>query len=136
MNGIKTNGTEITKEEIVATLKEFFEAAMDSEKKKRYKAAITLYYKALIEAADFLIFSKMNKVPRNHSQRFRWLRKQYKDIYTPASDLFKIYRATYNRNVTKQEMEKVKAGLIEILFKTGIIEYLKKVMKEFEDFYL
>ena len=126
----------ITQEEIVETLREFLETAIDCERKKRYKAAITMYYKSLIEAADFLIFSKMEKAPRNHSQRFRWLKKQYKDIYIPASDLFKIYRKTYNRNVTKKEMEEVKNGLIEILKKTQILAYLKDQMKEFEDYYL
>ena len=126
----------ITQEEIVETLREFLETAIDCEKKKRHKAAITMYYKTLIEASDFLIFSKMEKVPRNHSQRFRWLKKQYKDIYTPASDLFKIYRKTYNRHVTKIEMDEVKKGLIEILKKTQILAYLKDQMKEFEDYYL
>ena len=126
---------EITRDEIVEGIHEFLHTARDAEKKKRYKAAITLYYKALIACTDFLVFSKENIVPRNHRHRFRLLKKHYKELYRPASDLFNIYRLTYNRAVTKAEMQSVKKGVIQIIRATELLDYLKQKIRKFEETY-
>jgi uncharacterized protein (UPF0332 family) len=126
---------EVSKEEISATLIEFFQAAKICEKKGWYKAAITLYYKTLVESVDFLIFEKTGNTPINHRSRFRYLNHHYKKIYQQYSDLFKIYRKTYSRRVSKAEMEKVKQGVRNIITRTNIIDYLKAKIKEFEDIY-
>jgi uncharacterized protein (UPF0332 family) len=123
---------EVSKEGITATLIEFFNAAKICEKKGWHKAAITLYYKTLVESVDFLIFEKTGNTPINHRSRFRYLDHHYKKIYRQYSDLFKIYRKTYSRSVTKSEMEEVKQGVRDIITKTGILEYLKAKVKQFE----
>lgn len=125
----------VSKEEIAATLIQFFNAAKVCEKKAWYKAAITLYYKTLVESVDFLIFEKTGNTPINHRSRFRYLNHHYKKIYKEYSDLFKIYRKTYSRRVTKKEMEQVKQGVRHIITRTNIISYLKAKIKEFEDIY-
>jgi hypothetical protein len=127
---------EISRGEISEALIEFFAAAKVCEQKKWFKAAITLYYKMLIESVDFLIFEKTGTTPINHRSRFRYLSHHYKDIYKEYSDLFKIYRKTYSRIVTKEEMEKVKQGVRNIITKTSIISYLKERAEEFEDLYI
>jgi len=107
------------KELIISTLKEYLESAKDDESKGRIKSAITMYFKALIEICDFLIYNKILKIPFNHTNRFELLERFFPEIYRIVSPLFKIYRKTYSQEVTKEDLDNVKKGTFDILKKSN-----------------
>ena len=68
-------------EEIKKTFLEEYEGAEEQLNKGRYKNAAILSSKALFALCDFLIYSKLSKLPKNHTERFRILEEYFPEIY-------------------------------------------------------
>ncbi len=95
-------------------IEEFLSSAKDEELKKRYRASVTLYFKAIAEICDCIIYNKIRKIPSNHTERFEFLKNLFPDIYKILDETFSIYQATYRRNITKEELERIKNALERI----------------------
>lgn len=95
---------------IIDALEEYIASAKDNEDKQRLRAALTLYFKALVEGCDLLLYDKLLKVPSNHTERYEMLQRFFPDIYKITSPLFAIYRKSYSQVVTKEDVKKVKDG--------------------------
>jgi predicted butyrate kinase (DUF1464 family) len=50
----------------------------------------------------------MKIIPKNHSERFSFLEKYFKDIYNRVSDLFSMYTKSYSLKLGKEEAIKLK----------------------------
>ncbi|MBU2638857.1 MAG: hypothetical protein KJ955_07830 [Nanoarchaeota archaeon] len=95
---------------IIDALEEYVVSAKENEDKMRLRAALTLYFKALVEGCDLLLYDKILKVPSNHTERYELLQRFFPDIYKIASPLFAVYRKSYSQVVTKEDVKKVKDG--------------------------
>jgi len=87
--------------------------------KKKYNAAMTLYYKALVELCDLELLNRLNKIGANHTERFKLLEKIPPSLYNTASKLFRFYRDSYSKEISetiarlvKTEVENVKKIVI------------------------
>lgn len=88
--------------------KEYLEVAEYSFSKGKYNSAVTLYYKALVELCDIELLDKLNKLGANHTERFDMLQNVSPSLYSIASKLFRFYRDSYNKEISKPIAEIVK----------------------------
>jgi len=112
------------KELILESIKEFIESAEQDEKNQRLRSAVTMYFKAITEICDFIIFNKILKTSKNHTERYELLERFFPEIYNITSPLFKIYRKTYSQKVSKEDLIEMKNATKQILNKAEINKYL------------
>lgn len=98
---------------------EYLEIAEYSFAKKKFNAAVTLYYKALTELCDLELLRKTNKIGANHTERFDLLKQASPKLFQIASRLFRFYRDSYNKELNetiallvKNEVENAKRIVI------------------------
>ena len=118
---------------ILESINEFLDTARDSEKKNRLKSAITMFFKAIVEAADLHIYKKILKVPENHKERFDILKKYDYELNQEIHSLFNIYRKTYSQEVDITDLVIIKNGTKKILKKLEIDKTLAKISEEKRD---
>ena len=118
------------KEGIKQGIKEFMLSGGMAETKGLLISACDNYFKALIHAIDLSLFEKIGKIPDSHTERFRILEKENKELYNLVDSLFNLYRKSYRSSVTKEEFNKIKNGLKKTLELTRLEEefigYLQK----------
>lgn len=85
---------------IKKNFKEFFELAEFAFKTKKYNAATTLYYKALVEICDIELLRKIKKIGSSHTERFSLLKTYNPELYDIADKLFKYYRDSYSKEIS------------------------------------
>ncbi len=93
---------------IEKNLKEYLEIAEYSLGKGKYNAAVTMYYKALVELCDMTLLKKLNKIGANHTERFQLLESASPELYRIASKLFRFYRDSYNKEISEKIAKIVK----------------------------
>ena len=101
-------------EELINTFLEEYQGAKDELSKERHKNAAILFSKALFAVCDILIQNKLNKLPKNHSERFRILEGYFKEIYEIVDDIFDKYTDSYSKPILKETCEAVKNGIKKI----------------------
>lgn len=105
--------------DLKANIKEFLESAEENLAKGRYNSAISSYFKAMATLCDFKIYESRRILPKNHSERFLFLKTSFSEAYKIVSILFNEYTKTYNLRLGKKDA---------LLFK----ENVKKLMQIFE----
>ena len=75
---------------------EFYSEAKQSEINKSYNSAATLYFKAIVVAIDYIIFLEKSIIPKNHTQRFEILKKEY-----PKASKSVLQKAQYEQKKFK-----------------------------------
>lgn len=95
------------------------------EKKKLYKAASNLYFKALISLSDYLLLKNIGKTVSSHTERFRLLEQRIPFVYNIVDTLFSIYQNAYSKPIDKEACEEIRNGIKKI------IEHEK--LEEFEE---
>jgi len=98
----------ISKQELLENIKEFFESAEENLMKKRFNASVSDFFKAIVIILDYLIYTEMKIIPKNHNHRFLLLKDYFKDIYAKVSELFKTYTKSYNFRLTEEDAIKLK----------------------------
>lgn len=103
------------------TLKEnartFLASALKVYESGDITSATILYFKALFAILDFVILKKKGIVPKDHSERFRILEKEFPELYTFVDAHFDVYQDTYRTKIRKEECDIIK-------------EYVERVIKE------
>jgi len=94
--------------ELEKTFLEEFEGAQEQLEKERFKNAAILFSKALFALCDLIIYSKLNKLPKNHGERFRILKEYFPEIYSGVDNIFSHYTDAYSKPVLKETCEKIK----------------------------
>lgn len=116
-------------DELVQTFLEEYEGAKDELSKGRYKNSTVLFSKALFAVCDILIQEKLNKLPKNHSERFRILEIYFKEVYEIVDDIFDKYTDSYSKPILKETCEVIQNGIKKI---NGIAELpaeIKRIIK-------
>jgi len=114
----QTSNQKLKEKELRENIKEFYDAALKSEKEQKFNVAVTLYFKALAVLADLYILRKEGKIPSSHSERFRILEAKYSEIYRLLDKNFSFYQDSYRIKLNKEICEVFKKDaekLIKIL---------------------
>ena len=112
--------------ELQATFLEELDGALDQLSKKNYKNTVILLSKALFALSDVVIFSKLNKLPKNHSERFRILEEHFYDIYIIIDEIWSSYTDSYSKPALKETCE----GINDAIKKINSITELSNEIKE------
>lgn len=106
-------------EDLKANIKEFLESAGEDLAKGRYNSSISSYFKAAATLCDLKIYETKRVLPKNHNERFLFLKISFEEAYAVVSILFTEYTKTYNLRLGKMEA---------LLFKKNV----EKLMHIFE----
>lgn len=90
---------------LMDNLNEYGEAAEQAYKKKKYNAAVTLFFKAISAAADLFLLQKEGLVPSSHTHRFRILQEKHQDLYEILDKDFPFYQDSYTHKMTQEAAE-------------------------------
>ena len=85
---------------------------------KDFTSATILYFKTWFAIHDFILLEKIGYAPKDHTERFRLLEKEFPEEYVILDAEFNTYRSTYSRIISKETCERIK-GIVE----DGIIKY-------------
>jgi len=116
-------------EELEKTFIEEFQGANEELGKGRYKNSTILFSKSLFALCDFLIFSKLKKLPKNHGERFRILEDYLPEVYSIVDPIFSHYTDAYSKPVLKETCEKIKNAVKKIIENNELPEEIKKILE-------
>jgi len=102
-------------EELEKTFVEEYEGALEQREKQRYKNATILFSKSLFALCDIIIYSKLTKLPKNHTERFRILEEHFPKIYFIVDDIFSHYTDAYSKPILEETCNKIKNGIKKIV---------------------
>lgn len=94
--------------ELIENAKEFLHSGEDNLDKKRYNAASADFFKAIVIICDYIIYTEIKRLPKNHADRFSLLEKYFPNIHSKVSSLFKIYIDSYNLKVPEKDALKTR----------------------------
>jgi hypothetical protein len=114
--------------ELINTFKEEYTGAKEESQKNRLKNSLILYSKSLFALCDIIIFKKFEKLPKNHSERFRILEENFPLIYEIVDKIWSDYRDTYSKSSNKESIESIKDGIKKISETEGAPEEIKKII--------
>ncbi|MBS3128011.1 hypothetical protein J4410_02610 [Candidatus Woesearchaeota archaeon] len=107
---------------------EEYEGAQEQAAKERYKNSTILFSKSLFALCDFLIYQKLKKLPKNHTERFRILEEYFPDVYTIVDELFSHYTDAYTKKILKETSEAIQHGIKKIIRTHQIPDSIKKIV--------
>jgi|SRR3989344_3275191 len=87
---------------------EYFNLANMAFDDKKYNAASTLFFKAIVAAVDLFVLKKEGFVPSSHTNRFRIVQEKHKEIYEILDKDFPFYQDSYTKKSSKEEAEVLK----------------------------
>lgn len=96
----KTN-TELIKI-LIGNAKEYFRNGVNAETKEEYNSSVTLFFKAISSLCDLYILIKEEKIPSNHTERFRILETKYPIVYRILDKDFPFYQDSYRAKLNKE----------------------------------
>ena len=99
---------------LLENAKEYYEGALESEKKANYNTSWTLYFKSFVSLLDYYIYLKKGIIPKSHTDRFRILEKDYPDLYRKIDGDFEFYQKSYRERLTKEACEVLKKDAREL----------------------
>jgi len=97
--------------DLLLNFRDFYNSGNDELEKERYNPAISSYFKALVILCDWKIYKERGLLPKNHKERFDFLKQYFPEAYSLASSIFKEYRDSYNLRMEKKDALKVKENV-------------------------
>lgn len=102
-------------EELLSNIKTFFNSAEMVYKSNDYTSATILYFKAIFVALDLIIFRKNKITPKDHTERFKILKKDFFYEYNLLDKYYHIYRNTYSTKIDKEICEEIRKYAAKII---------------------
>ncbi len=75
---------------------------------KDYTSAVILYFKTWFALQDFILLNKIGQSPKDHTERFQFLKKGFPSTYRELDKEFNTYRDTYSKLLTREECDRIK----------------------------
>lgn len=100
--------------ELIENFNDFITSAEEDLNKGRYNPAVSSYFKGIAILCDLNIYKKVGLLPKNHSERFLYLKMHFKEVYDIIDPLFKDYTDSYNKRVSKENAFKLKENVEKI----------------------
>lgn len=92
-----------TEKNLIDNIKEYVASGDEETEKERYNSAINAYFKAIAVLCDLKIYEKIRILPKNHSERFLFLKMHFEEAYKIVNPLFDKYTASYNLRLNKKD---------------------------------
>ena len=73
-----------------------------------YTSATVLYFKTWFAIHDVILLQKIGYAPKDHTERFRLLEKEFPESYSLLNEEFNTYRSTYSRIIPKETCIRIK----------------------------
>jgi len=89
--------------DLLLNFQEFFESAEKELKEGRYNSAVSSYFKAIAILCDWQIYKERRVLPKNHTERFHFVKLYFTEAYFQLSPLFKKYTDSYNLRLSKED---------------------------------
>jgi len=77
-----------------------------------FTSATILYFKTWFAIQDYILLKKIGYAPKDHTERFKLLKKEFPEEYVVIDMEFNTYRNTYSRIISKETCERIK-NLVE-----------------------
>lgn len=101
-------------EELLENVEEFLDSGNENFVKKRFNAAASDFFKAVVILCDYLIYREIKIMPKSHNERFTPLKGYFPEIYKKVSKLFKTYTKSYNLRLSEEESLVIKNYAYEL----------------------
>ena len=95
----------------------------------KLKSSLILLSKSLFALCDYLIFKKYNKLPKNHSERFRILELKEPKIYLKVDSVWEKYTDTYSKPTDNNSYDLLNKVKIEIAENEELDKELKEILE-------
>lgn len=82
---------------------------------KDYTSSTILLFKAFFAVLDLIILQKTGKSPKDHTERFRILEKDFPGLYRILDKYYVIYRDTYTLTINKTTCDEIKENVKRII---------------------
>ncbi len=116
-------------EDLIRTFIEEYEGGKDEAKKERYRNATILFSKAMFALCDFVIYEKLKRLPKNHTERFRILEEYFNDIYGTVDEVFGKYQDTYTKPALEESCKEIKDAIRKIKEASRLPEEARKIIE-------
>lgn len=100
--------------DLLKNFNDFVTSAEEDIREGRYNPAVSSYFKAVAILCDINIYEKVGLLPKNHSERFLYLKMHFKKIYDLINPLFRDYTDSYNKRVLKENAFRLKENVNKI----------------------
>ena len=101
-------------EDLKANIKEFLESAERDFNEEKYNSSISSYFKGIAALCDLKIYELKRILPKNHAERFLFLKTSFYEVYKIISPLFDEYIKTYNLRLGRREALSFKQNVEKI----------------------
>ncbi|MBT3408932.1 hypothetical protein HN415_09735 [Candidatus Woesearchaeota archaeon] len=116
--------------ELEKTFLEEYKAANLLIENEMFKSSIIMLSKSLFALADYLIFIKYKKLPKNHSERFRILQIKENNIYHKLDQVWSKYTDSYSKPTNNESVNMFKKTIKDIVNKNeNFSEEIKKIIE-------
>ena len=102
-------------EELLNNIKKFRGSAELIYKTGDYTSATILYFKTLFVSLDLIIFKNSKSTPKDHTERFKILQKNFPNYYKILDKYFHVYKNTYSMEIDKETCGEVRENVIRII---------------------
>jgi len=80
-----------------------------------YTSSTILLFKTMFSILDYIILIKKGAAPKDHTERFRILQREFPELYKILDKDFSVYRKTYFLSIDKETCEKIKNDVEKII---------------------
>ncbi len=101
-------------DDLLRNADEFLASGEENLARRRYNAAVSDFFKAVVILCDRRLYGEMRVLPKNHTERFGLLKRHLPALHRRVSALFRTYTRSYNLRSTREEAAAVKAYAIEL----------------------
>ncbi len=100
--------------ELLENAEESIESAEYDIKKGRYNSSVSSFFRAAANLCDYIIYTEIKILPKNHNERFQLLEKYFPEIHNKLKEFFHLYRESYNLRLKKEDALKIKEYVNEL----------------------
>ncbi len=118
------------KEELQNTFLEEYSAALLLKDAQKIKSAVILLSKALFALCDYIIFTKYQKLPKNHTDRFRILEIKEKTLFLDVDSVWSKYTDTYSKPSTEESFILLSNTIRRIIKHDETCREIKEILKK------
>ena len=108
---------------------EYIGGGLREEAAKSYRCAVDLYYKAVCQIIDYLLFKEdidVNKL-KDRLDKIHVLNSELHNIFTIIHG---IYRSAYKTKKDKKDCQEIKSGIKKIIFLKNIEGRFKEIAEK------
>ncbi|MBU0457596.1 MAG: hypothetical protein ABH824_06525 [Nanoarchaeota archaeon] len=117
--------------ELENTFIEEYESAILLLSYNKYKSVTILLSKALFALTDYLIFKKYQKLPKNHSEKFRILKEKEEKLYVLIDEIWSTYTDSYSKPALYDSINMLQNVIKNIVTENeNISQKIKKIVEK------